>query len=69
MWKITSKPVDTYELSANDTQHEYIIYVKDQSGRNIDWALAYGKADRQTVTERYVKEYGDKIKSIEHSDE
>ena len=69
MWKITSKPVDTYELSANDTQHEYIVYVKDQSGRNIDGALAYGKADRQIVTERYVKEYGDKIKSIEHLEE
>jgi len=69
MWKITTKPVDTYELSPTDTQHEYIVYVKDDSGQNIDGALAYGKADRQLVTESMAKKYGDKIKSIEHLEE
>ena len=69
MWKIISKPVDTYEISLNDTQHEYIVYVKDESGQNIDGALAYGKADRQLVTESMTKKYGDKIKLIEHSEE
>ena len=54
MWKIISKPVDTYEISLNDTQHEYIVYVK---------------ADRQLVTESMTKKYGDKIKLIEHSEE
>jgi len=69
MWKIISKPIDTYEISPTDTQHEYIIYVKDDSGQNIDGELAYGKAHRQTVTETMAKKYGDKIKFIEHLEE
>ena len=42
-WIIESKPVDTYEISPTDTQHEYLVYVKDEAGRNIDGALAYVK--------------------------
>ena len=57
IWKIESKPVDTYEISPSDTQHEYIVYVKDESGQNIDGALAYGKEDRKKVTEQLAKKY------------
>ena len=65
-WKITSKLVDTYEISPTDTQHEYIVYVKDQSGQNIDGVLAYGTADRTRVTRELISKYGNNIDIIEH---
>ena len=68
MWKITTKPVDTYEISPTDTQHEYIVYVKDESGQNIDGALAYGKADRTKVTKELIAKHGQYIDKIEHEE-
>ena len=68
-WKITSKPVDTYEISPTDTQHEYMIYVKDAEGNNIDGALAYGKADRNKVTEQLIKKYDNCIDHIKHEED
>ena len=68
MLKIVSKPIDTYELSPTDTQHEYIVYVKDPAGQNIDGALAYGKTDREKVTENMVEKYGDQIDLIKHEE-
>jgi len=67
-WKITSKLVDTYELSPTDTQHEYIVYVRDESGTNIDGALAYGIADRTKVTKEFISKYGKNIDKIEHGE-
>ena len=68
-WKITSKLVDTYEISPTDTQHEYIVYVKDAKGTNIDGALAYGKEDRKKVTEQMVKKYNNRINHIKHEED
>ena len=67
-WKIESKLVDTYEISPTDTQHEYIVYVKDASGANIDGALAYGITDRTRVTKQFVSKYGNRIDIIEHKE-
>lgn len=67
-WKIISRPVDTYEISPTDTQHEYIVYVRDESGQNIDGTLAYGKADRTKVTKELISKYGNRIDKIEHED-
>jgi len=67
-WKITSKPVDTYELTPTDTQHEYIVYVKDATGTNIDGALAYGITDRTKVTKEFISKYGTNIDKIEHEE-
>ena len=69
MGKITSKPIDTYEISPTDTQHEYIVYVKDASGQNIDGALAYGKEDRKKVTTALCEKYENRIEHIEHLEE
>jgi len=68
-WKIVSKLIDTYEISPTDTQHEYIVYVKDTSGKNIDGALAYGKADRNKVTEQLLEKYKNSIDHIKHEEE
>tara|TARA_R110000824_G_scaffold152777_1_gene324062 strand:- start:950 stop:1171 length:222 start_codon:yes stop_codon:yes gene_type:complete len=67
-WIIESKPVDTYEISPTDTQHEYLVYVKDEAGRNIDGALAYGKEDRKKVTNEFISKYNEYITKIEHSE-
>ena len=67
-WKITSKLVDTYEISPTDTQNEYIVYVKDATGCNIDGALAYGIADRTKVTKEFISKYGNNIDKIEHGE-
>jgi hypothetical protein len=67
-WKITSKLVDTYEISPTDTQHEYIVYVKDATGLNIDGALAYGTTDRTKVTKEFISKYGEHIDTIEHEE-
>ena len=67
-WKIISKPIDTYEISPTDTQHEYIIYVKDEAGQNIDGALAYGKEDRKIVTQQLLDKYTN-IKQVKHEED
>ena len=68
MLRIVSKPIDTYEISPTDTQHEYIVYVKDSAGQNIDGALAYGKTDRKKVTDNMIEKYGDQIDLIKHEE-
>jgi len=67
-WKITSKVVDTYELSPTDTQNEYIVYVRNNIGQNIDGALAYGITDRTRVTKEFISKYGKNIDKIEHEE-
>tara|TARA_R110000851_G_scaffold104818_2_gene222741 strand:+ start:1130 stop:1372 length:243 start_codon:yes stop_codon:yes gene_type:complete len=67
-WKLVSKVVDTYELTPTDTQLEYIVYVKDDSGQNIDGALAYGITDRTKVTKEFISKYGNRIDKIEHQE-
>ena len=67
-WKLVSKVVDTYEISPTDTQIEYIVYVKDDSGQNIDGALAYGITDRTKVTKEFISRYGNRIDKIEHQE-
>ena len=74
-WKIISKPIDTYEISPTDTQHEYMIYVQDESGQNIDGALAYGKSDREKVTQQLFEKYNsighyqNNIEQIKHEED
>ena len=67
-WKVVSKVVDTYELSPTDTQIEYIVYVRDATGQNIDGALAYGITDRTKVTKEFISRYGNRIDKIEHQE-
>jgi len=67
-WKVVSKVVDTYDLSSTDIQNEYIVYVKDDAGQNIDGALAYGTADRTKVTKEFISKYGNRIDKIEHQE-
>jgi len=67
-WKLVSKVVDTYELSPTDTQIEYIVYVRDATGQNIDGALAYGITDRTKVTKEFISRYGNRIDKIEHQE-
>ena len=67
-WKIISKLTDTYEISPTDTQHEYLVYVKDGTGQNIDGALAYGITDRTKVTKEFISKYGTQIDKIEHEE-
>lgn len=67
-WKLVSKVVDIYELTPTDTQIEYIVYVKDATGQNIDGALAYGIADRTKVTKEFISRYGNRIDKIEHQE-
>ena len=66
-WKITSKKIDTAELSHNDHQDIYLVYVKDGAGNNIEAAEADGIADRTAVTKAFVLKYQDQgIDKIEH---
>ena len=67
-WKLVSKVVDTYEISPTDTQIEYIVYVRDATGQNIDGALAYGITDRTKVTKEFISRYGNRIDKIEHQE-
>jgi len=65
-WTIESYKTDTYEISPTDTQHEYTIYVRNESGENVDGALAYGLDDRTKVTNTMIARYGQYITKIEH---
>lgn len=65
-WTIESYKTDTYEISPTDTQHEYTVYVKNEFGKNVDGALAYGIEDRTKVTNAMIAKYGQYITKIEH---
>ena len=67
-WKIVSKITDTYDFN-DGAQHGYIVYVQDDSGKNIAAKEAYGVADRTKVTKELINEYQDYgIVKIEHED-
>ena len=65
-WKIKSKVIDTYELSNNDIQDVYLIYVLDENERPIVATEAYGIEDRVYKTRMYTVTYGRYLVSIEH---
>ena len=68
-WKIISKKIDTAELSLNDHQHIYLVYVQDGSNNNIEASEAYGIEDRNKVTKAFAMKYADQgIEKIEHED-
>jgi len=67
-WTIISKIVDVAEISPTDTQNEYIVYVRNETGQNIDGALAYGITDRTKVTKQFISKYGSRIDKIEHEE-
>ena len=67
-WKIVSKITDTYDF-LDGSHYEYIIYVQDDTGRNIVAKEAFGLADRTKVTKELLEEYQDYgILKIEHED-
>jgi hypothetical protein len=67
-WKIVSRITDTYDF-AEGTQHEYIVYVRDDANRNIEARQAYGIHDRSKVTKELLDKYHDYgIVKIEHQD-
>ena len=67
-WKIVSKITDTYDFN-DGSQHGYIVYVQDDSGKNIAAKEAYGIADRTKVTKELINEYRNYgIVKIEHED-
>lgn len=65
-WKITSRPIDVYELSDRDQPTKYIVYVLDETRRPIVAEEAYGIADRTSIVKRFIARYGEHIVSIEH---
>ena len=65
-WKITSRPIDVYELSDRDQPTKYIVYVLDETRRPIVAEEAYGIADRTSLVQRFIARYGERIVSIEH---
>lgn len=67
-WKIVSKITDTYDFQ-DGSQHGYIVYVQDATGKNIAAKEAYGIPDRTKVTKELLEEYQDYgILKIEHED-
>jgi len=67
-WKITSKITDTYDF-IDGSHNEYIVYVQDDTGRNIVAKEAFGLSDRTKVTKELLEEYQDYgILKIEHED-
>jgi len=67
-WKIVSKITDTYDFQ-DGSQHGYIVYVQDDSGKNIAAKEAYGIPDRTKITKELLEEYHDYgILKIEHED-
>ena len=68
-WKIVSKKIDTAEISHNDHQDIFIVYVKDGIDNNIEAAEAYGIDHRTEVTKAFIMKYQDQgIDKIEHED-
>ena len=67
-WKIVSKITDTYDF-LDGSHNEYIVYVQDDTGRNIVAKEAFGLTDRTKVTKELLEEYQDYgILKIEHED-
>ena len=67
-WKIVSKITDTYDFQ-DGSQHGYIVYIQDATGKNIAAKEAYGIPDRTKVTKELLEEYQDYgILKIEHED-
>ena len=56
---------DTYDFQ-DGSQHGYIVYVQDATGKNIAAKEAYGIPDRTKVTKEFVSKYGNRIDKIEH---
>jgi len=68
-WKIVSKKIDTAEISHNDHQDIFIVYVRDGLGNNIEASEAYGIDHRTEVTKAFVMKYQDQgIDKIEHEE-
>tara|TARA_R100001443_G_scaffold78215_1_gene85557 strand:+ start:580 stop:822 length:243 start_codon:yes stop_codon:yes gene_type:complete len=67
-WKIESKLIDTYEISPTDTQHEYLVYVKDGANQSIEARTAFGIAHRTEVTKELLSKYGAYVDKIEHEE-
>ena len=65
-WKITSRPIDVYELSDRDQPTKYIVYVLDETRRPIAAEEAYGISNRTSVVKQFIARYGEHIVSIEH---
>jgi len=66
-WKIISRPIDVAEISHQDTQTTYIVYVRDGEGNNIEANQAYGIADRTRITKEFIQKYESQgIIKIEH---
>ena len=66
-WKIVSKITDTYDF-LDGSHNEYIVYVQDDTGRNIVAKEAFGLTDRTKVTKEFVSKYGNRIDKIEHEE-
>jgi len=68
-WRITSKQIDTAELSQTDHQPIYLVYVRDGAGVNIEAKEAYGKNHRAEVTKELALKYESQgILKIEHEE-
>jgi len=68
-WKITSKQIDTAELSQTDHQPIYLVYVRDGAGTNIEAKEAYGNNHRAEVTKELALKYENQgIMKIEHEE-
>tara|TARA_R110001592_G_C13005138_1_gene736266 strand:- start:419 stop:637 length:219 start_codon:yes stop_codon:yes gene_type:complete len=68
-WKITSKQIDTAELSQTDHQPIYLVYVRDGAGNNIEAKQAYGISHRTEVTKELAEKYQSQgILKIEHEE-
>ena len=66
-WKIVSKITDTYDF-LDGSHNEYIVYVQDDTGRNIVAKEAFGLTDRTKVTKEFIAKYGNRIDKIEHEE-
>ena len=68
-WRIISKQIDTAELSPDDHQGIYLVYVQDGLHNNIEAVEAYGIEDRNRVTKALAIKYVSQgIEKIEHED-
>ena len=68
-WRIIFKQIDTAELSPDDHQGIYLVYVQDGSHNNIEAVEAYGIEDRNRVTKALAIKYVSQgIEKIEHED-
>jgi hypothetical protein len=68
-WTIESHPIDVAEISSNDHQKIYLVYIRDDNGRPIEAREAYGQEHRGQVTKEFIGKYNAYITKIEHSEE